>query len=181
MKSKPLIRGGKVGDEKNLAKPGTVELVLFVGSPGSGKSTIYNRYMPEYTHVNNDLMKTKEKCMKATKEALSKGQSVVVDNQNHTREVRARYTAIAKSLGVQMRAFVFKTPKEVCIHNNNQRKINSHHKHFSKAVPKIPIHSYFKQLEEPKVSEGFNEIVEIDFVPDYFSNKQAEEMYFMPM
>lgn len=114
----PIVKGGKKGDELKLAK-GERELVVFIGSPGSGKSTFYHQFMSSYVHVNNDTLKTKEKCMKVCKEALMGGKSVVIDNQNHTAEVRNRYISIAKELGVPVRAFLFDTSKEVCMHNNN--------------------------------------------------------------
>ena len=62
----------------------TPELVVMVGWPGSGKSTIAQRFMvPKgYVWVNQDTMKTPAKCLKAVEEALANGKSVVVDNTN---------------------------------------------------------------------------------------------------
>lgn len=56
----------------------------------SGKSTFARRhFLPHgYAHVNQDTLKTKEKCVKATIEALTNGKSVVVDNTNPSAEVR---------------------------------------------------------------------------------------------
>jgi len=39
-------------------------MVIFVGSPGSGKSSFWMNYMPKYSRVNRDTLKTKEKCYK---------------------------------------------------------------------------------------------------------------------
>ncbi len=56
------------------------ELVIFVGYPALGKSSFFQtHFVPAgYTHVNQDMLKTRDKCIKAAAEALQAGQSVVV-------------------------------------------------------------------------------------------------------
>ena len=57
-----------------------VELVLFVGYPCLGKSSFYRSHFQQagYRHVNQDILKRREKCIKVVKEALSAGESCVV-------------------------------------------------------------------------------------------------------
>ena len=38
------------------------------GAPGSGKSTFCRNYLPGYTRINRDTLKTKEKCYKVAEE-----------------------------------------------------------------------------------------------------------------
>ncbi|PPQ78163.1 hypothetical protein CVT25_015496 [Psilocybe cyanescens] len=56
------------------------EVVLFVGYPCLGKSTFYRRFFqPEgYLHINQDTLKTREKCVKALQEAIKAGKSCVI-------------------------------------------------------------------------------------------------------
>lgn len=56
------------------------ELVLLVGYPSMGKSTLYRKHFGPagYEHINQDVLGSKPKCIKATNEALSKGKSCVV-------------------------------------------------------------------------------------------------------
>jgi hypothetical protein len=54
-------------------------------------------------------------------------------------------------------------------HLDAQRKCNTHRTHLSGKAGAIPIHSFFKKLEEPSLDEGFDEVKVIDFCP-IFSN-----------
>ena len=50
-----------------------------VGGPGSGKSTYATSKLPTYKLVSNEQLKTKQNCIKALKEHLAAGDSVVID------------------------------------------------------------------------------------------------------
>ncbi|OQV01346.1 hypothetical protein CLAIMM_06724 [Cladophialophora immunda] len=67
------------------------ELVIFCGSPGAGKSTFYWDVLQPlgYERVNQDILKTRDKCIKKAKELLEAGLSVAVDNTNADIETRA--------------------------------------------------------------------------------------------
>lgn len=56
------------------------EMVIFVGFPASGKSTLAKTYfVPKgYVHVNRDTLKTQDKCLQAAEAAVRNGKSVVV-------------------------------------------------------------------------------------------------------
>jgi hypothetical protein len=85
------------------------EVIVFCGSPvlcwpwlagqraqASGKSSWGKRWLPNYVWINQvyafshaiapttmqDTLKTKEKCVKACREALSAGKSCIIDNTN---------------------------------------------------------------------------------------------------
>jgi bifunctional polynucleotide phosphatase/kinase len=57
-------------------------MVIFCGSPGSGKSTFWHNYMPKYERVNRDTLKTKEKCYAVAEGFMKQGKSVIIDNTN---------------------------------------------------------------------------------------------------
>ena len=154
-------------------------MILFCGAPGSGKSTFWQSYLKDYVRVNNDELKTPEKCKKVADAALSQGKSVVIDNTNKTFEQRSRYIPIAKKYNVPYRCILFTTPKEVCIHNNKQRGgVNTARVHLSKKVPPVPIHDWFKNLEMPSIEkEGFSELIRIDFRAGPFVNDEDEKIY----
>ena len=43
-------------------------------------------------------------------------------------------------------------------------------------VPDVGYNVFKKNFEEPKTSEGFSEVIKVDFVPQ-FSNKRDEEIF----
>jgi len=154
------------------------EMVLFVGGPGAGKSTFWSNYLSDYVRVNNDTLKTKEKCMKVARAALDEGKSVVIDNTNPDADTRKRYTSIAAEKGVPIRCFFFDFAKDICMHNNKQRKTNEHRQHLSKKVGDVIIHTFYKKLEKPTTAEGFSEVKTIKFVPGPFHNDKDKEVYY---
>ena len=56
------------------------EIVIFVGYPCLGKTTLYSQYFANagYIHVNQDTLKTRAKCVKAVEEVILSGKSCVV-------------------------------------------------------------------------------------------------------
>ena len=154
------------------------EMIIFVGAPGAGKSTFWSTYLPDYVRVNNDTLKTKEKCMKAAREALKSGKSCVIDNTNADKDTRARYIPIAEEFKVPCRAFYFDLDKPLCMHNNKQRKLNENRKHLSKKVGDVIIHTFFKRVEKPALKEGFSDVHHVKFVPGPFHNDKDEELYY---
>lgn len=53
---------------------------MFVGYPALGKTSFFRAHFGDagYAHVNQDTLKTRDKCVKAAEQALADGQSVVV-------------------------------------------------------------------------------------------------------
>lgn len=100
------------------------EVVLFVGYPCLGKSTFYRRHFQpeEYVHINQDTLKTSQKCAKVLQEAIKDGKSCVIgafasyfsyescvltlhflDNTNRNAATRKAYLDICKANNVKSR------------------------------------------------------------------------------
>lgn len=153
-------------------------MIIFVGSPGIGKSTFWKNHLADYVRVNNDTLKTKEKCMALARETCKNGKSVVIDNTNPEAATRKLYIDIAKEFKYPVRCFYFDLPKHLALHNDNQRETNKHRTHLSKRTGRIPIHSWYKKVEPPKTSEGFASVEVINFVAGPFNGAEDEKAYF---
>jgi len=148
------------------------EMVLFVGYPGAGKSTFAKtHFVPRgYVHVNQDTLKTKEKCKAAAGDALASGKSVVIDNTNPSTSIRQEFIEIAQANGVPVRCFVFQTDQELARHCNMSREKISGTAH----VPIIAYRTYSSHFSEPSLAEGFSQIKKIDWIPAFPSEAQKK-------
>lgn len=101
-----------------------LDLVLFVGPPASGKSSLFRHFFADraYERVNQDTLKTAARCLTEARSLLGQGRSVVVDNTNRNVSTRAQYIHLAREFdNVRVRCIFFDVNKEVCWHNNLYR------------------------------------------------------------
>lgn len=127
--------------------PQNQSLFIFVGMPGSGKTTYYKNNLESqgFIHINQDTLKTKAKVLKAIDQALSSGKSVAVDATNPTSSKRAEYLKIASKYSV---------PSLILYFVGNGQAFN---KLRDKPVPNIAYSVYYKNLEEPSLQlDGVN-------------------------
>ncbi|OAT06353.1 polynucleotide kinase [Blastomyces gilchristii SLH14081] len=152
-----------------FSKRNDTELVIFCGSPGSGKSTFYWKYLEPlgYERVNQDTLKSRPKCLKVAKEYLQAGKSVAVDNTNAGTETRAFWTELAKEVNVPIRCIYLSTPPQICKHNDAVRaanpKIESLNPESRSSLPGIAFGDFQRRFQEPTLSEGFQDITHVEF------------------
>jgi len=136
------------------------QMIVFVGMPGSGKSSYYKKYLEPlgYVYANQDTLGTRAKVLKTVNAALKNGENVVVDATNPTRTEKmsdkGRKTAgrdefyhLAESAGFRVVILYF------------LRDGYGWNKLRTKKVPDIIYHSYFKNLDSPR--DDGKEIYEI--------------------
>lgn len=132
-----------------------MELVIFVGFPGAGKSYFYREnFFDTHIRINLDMLKTRHREQVLFEACLKGKQSVVIDNTNLTVQHRARYIVPAAARGFVSRAYFFDRSAADCLENNNMRTGKS-------KVPDVAIFSAVKKLEIPRLEEGFSEIIVI--------------------
>lgn len=128
-------------------------LIICVGCPCSGKTTFINNFVltnPEYTSINQDTLKTFEKCLKLAKHHLQNGQNVIIDNTNPSQNTRKKYL----DLDIECEKIcLFFNLKIQLAEARNQLRL--------KPVPKIAYTMFVKNFEEPKIEEGFKNVFKI--------------------
>ncbi|XP_061197513.1 bifunctional polynucleotide phosphatase/kinase-like [Saccostrea echinata] len=151
------------------------EVVVLVGFPACGKSFFSKTYMiPKgYVHVNRDTLGTWKKCVDMCAKSLREGQSVVIDNTNPDKETRQRYINCAKTAKVPCRCFLFTATITQARHNERYREmIDKSHQPINDMI----MNTFKSKLKIPELSEGFKEIVRVNFVPK-FKDSENERLY----
>ncbi|KAM0715643.1 hypothetical protein Q7P37_009141 [Cladosporium fusiforme] len=150
-----------------FTKKNDVEIVLFCGSPGAGKSTFFWTFMQPlgYERVNQDLLKTRDKCVKAAAEHVEEKQSVVVDNTNADKDTRAIWVKLAAKLNVPIRLVHFTAPATLCQHNDTVRALTGDlmNPESRSILPKMAFTGFASRYREPTTDEGFQDITKVNF------------------
>ncbi|KAL4944251.1 hypothetical protein BDV06DRAFT_187943 [Aspergillus oleicola] len=149
-----------------FSRKSPLELVIFCGSPAAGKSTFYWEYLKPlgYERVNQDILKTRPKCIKVAKEHLTAKRSVAIDNTNADVATRAEWIEAAKELNVPIRCVYFSASPALCKHNNAVRAANtSLNPEARKSLPGIAFGDFARRFKEPTLAEGFQDVIRVDF------------------
>jgi len=135
------------------------ECVIFVGLPGSGKTTFYQQYFAAtHRQLSNDLLpRTRRgitRLLPQLEAALRAGQPAVVDNTNPSAADRAPFIALARSLGVPVRAVFFDTTARACVARNARRA-------GAAKDPNVAIFAAATRIQRPAWAEGFDRILTV--------------------
>ncbi|KAI9766288.1 MAG: hypothetical protein M1835_007218 [Candelina submexicana] len=144
-----------------------LDVVLFCGSPGAGKSTFYWTFMQPlgYERVNQDLLKTRDKCLQLAAKYISEGRPVAIDNTNADPDTRAKWVQLANKCGVPIRCIYFTASTSLCEHNDTVRALNGNlvNPEQRTLLPAVAFSSFVARFQKPTLKEGFEDITEIDF------------------
>ncbi|KAJ3565098.1 hypothetical protein NP233_g7866 [Leucocoprinus birnbaumii] len=153
-----------------IPHPRNKEIVLFCGLPALGKSSFYSKhFLPaNYTHINQDTLKTRDKCVKAAREALRRNESCVIDNTNRDAKTRKFYVDLAKEEKVPIRCFVFTGSIDLAWHNNLYRAFHRPSRETEGEIRRVLVpygafSGFQDQYEEPTKEEGFAEIRRVNW------------------
>jgi predicted kinase len=96
-------------------------LVLAVGPPGAGKSTLAAGYVENgYTRISQDANGRDH--LRLFDLAVSEGRDVFIDRLNFTKEQRTRYLDVAKAAGYSTKIIILYQPFSVCLERCLNRK-----------------------------------------------------------
>jgi bifunctional polynucleotide phosphatase/kinase len=161
-------------------------VLLLVGPPASGKSTLSKKIMGEYEntyYVNQDTCRTKTKCSTIFEESLEcftdtgdNPKIIIVDNTNPDADTRKIYITSTRAyekkhnINIIIKCIVMKQNKELYQHLNVYReRIAYHRSQPIKHIPEVAYRNFYKKYEEPSADEDIDDIVFMDWVPEFHS------------
>jgi predicted kinase len=129
-----------------------MEAIIFVGLPGSGKSSFYKeRFFTTHVRISLDLMKTRHREQRLLEACLATGQRFVIDNTNPAREDRLKFIEFAKKARYSVVGYYFQSKVEDCLRRNAERPE-------VERVPTVAIFAAAKKLELPSRNQGFDQV-----------------------
>ena len=131
------------------SKKSSKRFVIMVGSPASGKSYYSRKLEMEagYIRINKDDMKTDAAMLKTFDAGLEKGQNIVIDGTNATKESRLKWISAARKASYHITIMWMNFPMPVVEFLDNYRI--SKNKNQDTHVPAVAMRVYYKKLEEP--------------------------------
>ena len=129
------------------------EIIVLVGYPGSGKTTIANTFdNKRYMTINGDIFKNSKNMIKESEKYIKSNYSIIFDATNPSIEKRKEYIDFAKSKNIPIRCINVETDITTSMFRNNKR---------DKVIPKITYYVFRKNYVKPTIEEGFYNVIDI--------------------
>jgi len=135
-------------------------MLILVGLPGSGKSTIARTMcdaMPHtYVRVNQDQLGNRRACEDLARDTLKGGRSAIIDRCNFDGRQRSHFFDIAREARVAVDGIVLMPPPELCVRRCEERQ---HHETVSPREAKEIVMRMYSQFQTPsKEREPFRRL-----------------------
>ena len=127
------------------------EIIIMMGFPGSGKTTIANEVCnnKQYVHIKGDDYKSNTpKMLKAAFDHIKSKKSIVFDATNSSIKKRKFYVDFAIKHKYSVQCIHVSTPMDISYKRNLLRQDKN-------KIPKVAFSVYKKHYEEPTEDEGF--------------------------
>lgn len=148
-------------------------IILLMGSPGSGKSRLCRNYLPNHVRINQDNLKTVKNCYKKAITKLDDGSSIIIDNTNRYIKTRSMWIELANKYNIPIDCIHIDISRNMALHFNSYRHICQTG---NCKIPDMAIYSYFtqkpnKKFEYPTVDEGFKNVITLHIDSNYDDDK----------
>jgi len=134
--------------------PDNIKILFLQAPPASGKTTICQKFQQFY-RINQDELKTINKCVKVAKEKLQQGHKIIIDRTNPNPESMQPFMDLNNQCGILQ----IKIDNWLNKHLNYFRSANNN----TKPIPDIAYHIFHKKYKKPTVQDGFKWIGEVDW------------------
>ncbi|EDO05667.1 Polynucleotide kinase 3 phosphatase family protein [Babesia bovis T2Bo] len=134
-------------------------LVILVGPPSCGKTFLCEKHLQDFIRISDSAYKSAEACLDEASKCLQRKDKVVIDSCNALESDREPYISLARNHGVKCTVIYLDVSSDFAIHFHRYRKIM---KLSPQRLPSLDsIYRYYKRLEPPKESEGFDRMIHI--------------------
>ena len=152
------------------------ELIILVGNIGSGKTTLCKKFVKKgYLIISQDDLRYSigsgkytfnifyEPCIKETTKTLARSFmkrdiSLVIDETNMTKRIRAKYLSLAKIYKYKTKAIIL--PK-LSQKKSIQRRLKNNHGNISKKIWAEVWDMFNDMYQKPTKSERFDKIIQL--------------------
>lgn len=129
-----------------------MQLILFTGIPGSGKSTFYKQnFFHTHMRVNLDMLRTRHREDRLLDFCFHTSMPFVVDNTNVTLQDRKKYIDLAQQNHYAVIGYYFETNLQNCLQRNATRSGRQ-------LVSERGLIAKYRALRIPSLQEGYNEL-----------------------
>ena len=129
-----------------------MQLIMFIGIQGAGKSTFYqSHFFHSHLRLNKDMLKTNHRLQLLFEACLASKTKMVLDKTNPTVLERADFIMAAKAAGFEVIAYYFDCPFQDALARNNRREGKA-------KIPDIGVKGTAKKMQLPSFEEGFDKL-----------------------
>lgn len=137
-----------------------MEMIIFVGGQGAGKSTFFREnFFHTHVRVNLDMLRTRNRERLLIEACIKMRQRFVIDNTNPTVEDRQRYFDMVGDADIKAIGYCFDATLEELLLRNAQRT-------GKQRVPDVGVRGTFTKLKPPTLEEGFDELFRVRTTSD---------------
>lgn len=146
-----------------------MQLIMFIGLQGAGKSTFYQQqFFHTHMRLNKDMLNTNHRLRLLFEAGLASKTKMVIDKTNPTALERAEFISAAKAAKFEVVAYYFDCDFKDALARNNARTGKA-------KIPVLGLKNTAKRMQRPSFDEGFDKIFTVTVaVPRFTITEQSE-------
>lgn len=137
-----------------------MRVIILVGLPGSGKSTIAKTRFPNYYRINQDELGSRDKCVERFKEVADAGKDIIIDRCNTDKFQRRLWIKLALDFDAESIDCIYlDINEEEAVARSLNRNNHPTMSNLPLAKLKQIVYNFSKDMEIPTLDENFTSIL----------------------